>query len=73
MPGIVLFRRRWAVGSDDMVVASVFLTMLHLLWLVTNLVNQRLLFIILSYYLVFLMDILIAHTLHSIIESFNCI
>ena len=32
MPGIVMFGRRWSVGSDDMVVAAVFLAILHLVW-----------------------------------------
>uniref|UniRef100_A0A0C9RC53 Diacylglycerol lipase-alpha n=1 Tax=Fopius arisanus TaxID=64838 RepID=A0A0C9RC53_9HYME len=34
MPGIVVFRRRWSVGSDDLVVPGVFLLVLHLIWVV---------------------------------------
>ncbi|XP_063979131.1 diacylglycerol lipase-alpha isoform X4 [Diachasmimorpha longicaudata] len=34
MPGIVVFRRRWSVGSDDLVVPGVFLLALHLIWVV---------------------------------------
>ncbi|XP_014680563.1 PREDICTED: sn1-specific diacylglycerol lipase alpha-like [Priapulus caudatus] len=34
MPGIVVFKRRWSVGSDDLVVPAVFLCVLHLVWLV---------------------------------------
>lgn len=34
MPGIVVFRRRWSVGSDDLVVPGVFLLILHSIWLV---------------------------------------
>ncbi|XP_070515541.1 diacylglycerol lipase-alpha isoform X1 [Cardiocondyla obscurior] len=33
MPGIVVFRRRWSVGSDDLVVPGVFLFVVHLIWL----------------------------------------
>ncbi|KZC12254.1 Sn1-specific diacylglycerol lipase alpha [Dufourea novaeangliae] len=32
MPGIVAFRRRWGVGSDDLVVPGAFLFILHLIW-----------------------------------------
>nr|CAD7424774.1 unnamed protein product [Timema monikensis] len=31
MPGLVVFRRRWSVGSDDLVVPGVFLFVLHLI------------------------------------------
>lgn len=34
MPGIVVFRRRWSVGSDDLVVPGVFLFILHTIWLI---------------------------------------
>ncbi|XP_054279844.1 diacylglycerol lipase-alpha isoform X2 [Macrosteles quadrilineatus] len=34
MPGLVVFRRRWSVGSDDLVVPGVFLFVVHLIWLV---------------------------------------
>ncbi|XP_023245102.1 sn1-specific diacylglycerol lipase alpha [Copidosoma floridanum] len=34
MPGIVVFRRRWSVGSDDLVVPGAFLFFLHLVWLI---------------------------------------
>ncbi|XP_048514816.1 diacylglycerol lipase-alpha isoform X4 [Athalia rosae] len=34
MPGIVVFRRRWIVGSDDLVVPGVFLFVLHLIWVI---------------------------------------
>ncbi|GFT65747.1 sn1-specific diacylglycerol lipase alpha [Nephila pilipes] len=34
MPGIVVFKRRWSVGSDDFVVPAVILLMLHTSWLV---------------------------------------
>ncbi|XP_024082484.1 sn1-specific diacylglycerol lipase alpha isoform X2 [Cimex lectularius] len=34
MPGLVAFRRRWNVGSDDLVVPGLFLLVLHLSWLV---------------------------------------
>ncbi|XP_055616248.1 diacylglycerol lipase-alpha isoform X3 [Toxorhynchites rutilus septentrionalis] len=33
MPGIVVFRRRWSVGSDDLVVPGLFLFIIHLIWL----------------------------------------
>ncbi|CAH1799397.1 unnamed protein product [Owenia fusiformis] len=33
MPGIVVFKRRWSVGSDDLVVPAVFLIVLHLIWI----------------------------------------
>ncbi|XP_065081564.1 diacylglycerol lipase-alpha isoform X2 [Ochlerotatus camptorhynchus] len=33
MPGIVVFRRRWSVGSDDLVVPGLFLFVIHLIWL----------------------------------------
>lgn len=32
MPGIVVFRRRWSVGSDDLIVPGVFLFTIHLIW-----------------------------------------
>ncbi|XP_076642816.1 inactivation no afterpotential E isoform X4 [Halictus rubicundus] len=32
MPGIVVFRRRWSVGSDDLVVPGAFLFIVHLIW-----------------------------------------
>ncbi|XP_044764014.1 diacylglycerol lipase-alpha isoform X2 [Coccinella septempunctata] len=32
MPGLVAFRRRWSVGSDDLVVPGVFLFTMHLIW-----------------------------------------
>ncbi|XP_021695200.1 sn1-specific diacylglycerol lipase alpha isoform X3 [Aedes aegypti] len=34
MPGIVVFRRRWSVGSDDLVVPGLFLFVIHLIWLI---------------------------------------
>ncbi|KAL2088957.1 hypothetical protein ACEWY4_015856 [Coilia grayii] len=38
MPGMVLFRRRWSVGSDDLVLPALFLFILHSIWLVVLLV-----------------------------------
>ncbi|XP_048118549.1 diacylglycerol lipase-alpha isoform X1 [Alosa alosa] len=38
MPGMVLFRRRWSVGSDDLVLPALFLFLLHSIWLVVLLV-----------------------------------
>ena len=35
MPGLVVFKRRWSVGSDDLVVPGVFLFLLHTIWWVT--------------------------------------
>jgi sn1-specific diacylglycerol lipase len=32
MPGIIVFRRRWSVGSDDLVVPAVFLVVVHVVW-----------------------------------------
>lgn len=32
MPGLVVFRRRWSVGSDDLVVPGAFLLALHFIW-----------------------------------------
>jgi sn1-specific diacylglycerol lipase len=32
MPGLVVFKRRWSVGSDDLVVPGVFLFIIHLSW-----------------------------------------
>ncbi|XP_018420673.1 PREDICTED: sn1-specific diacylglycerol lipase alpha [Nanorana parkeri] len=34
MPGIVVFRRRWSVGSDDLVLPGIFLFVLHSTWFV---------------------------------------
>uniref|UniRef100_A0A3B3TD97 Diacylglycerol lipase-alpha n=1 Tax=Paramormyrops kingsleyae TaxID=1676925 RepID=A0A3B3TD97_9TELE len=34
MPGMVMFRRRWSVGSDDLVLPAFFLFLLHSAWLV---------------------------------------
>ncbi|XP_055709573.1 diacylglycerol lipase-alpha isoform X1 [Phlebotomus papatasi] len=33
MPGIVVFKRRWSVGSDDLVVPGVFLVTIHTIWI----------------------------------------
>ncbi|XP_070190358.1 diacylglycerol lipase-alpha-like isoform X2 [Littorina saxatilis] len=33
MPGMVAFRRRWSVGSDDLVVPASFLFILHTAWI----------------------------------------
>ncbi|KAL5274913.1 DAGLA family protein [Megaselia abdita] len=33
MPGLVVFRRRWSVGSDDLIVPAAFLLILHFIWL----------------------------------------
>ncbi|KAG5681216.1 hypothetical protein PVAND_010670 [Polypedilum vanderplanki] len=33
MPGIVVFQRRWSVGSDDLVVPGLFLFIIHIIWL----------------------------------------
>ncbi|XP_057331242.1 diacylglycerol lipase-alpha isoform X3 [Microplitis mediator] len=33
MPGIVVFRRRWSVGSDDLVVPGAFLCIVHIIWI----------------------------------------
>ncbi|KAG5893315.1 hypothetical protein JTB14_000274 [Gonioctena quinquepunctata] len=32
MPGLIVFRRRWSVGSDDLVVPGAFLFSMHLIW-----------------------------------------
>ena len=32
MPGMVMFRRRWSVGSDDLVLPALFLFLLHCIW-----------------------------------------
>ncbi|XP_035662248.1 sn1-specific diacylglycerol lipase alpha-like isoform X2 [Branchiostoma floridae] len=34
MPGLVVFNRRWSVGSDDLVVPGLILLLLHLAWLI---------------------------------------
>ncbi|CAG9802490.1 unnamed protein product [Chironomus riparius] len=34
MPGIVIFQRRWSVGSDDLVVPGLFLFVIHIVWLI---------------------------------------
>ncbi|XP_051162708.1 diacylglycerol lipase-alpha isoform X2 [Leptopilina boulardi] len=34
MPGIVVFQRRWSVGSDDLVVPGGFLFILHFVWMI---------------------------------------
>ncbi|XP_069755183.1 diacylglycerol lipase-alpha isoform X2 [Narcine bancroftii] len=34
MPGIVIFRRRWSVGSDDLVLPGIFLFLIHTTWFV---------------------------------------
>ncbi|EFX72758.1 hypothetical protein DAPPUDRAFT_58603 [Daphnia pulex] len=34
MPGIIVFQRRWGVGSDDLVVPGISLTLLHAIWLI---------------------------------------
>ncbi|XP_045197127.2 diacylglycerol lipase-alpha-like isoform X2 [Mercenaria mercenaria] len=33
MPGIVVFGRRWSVGSDDMVLPALFMVVVHVIWL----------------------------------------
>ena len=32
MPGIIVFQRRWSVGSDDLVVPGISLSLLHGVW-----------------------------------------
>ena len=32
MPGIIVFQRRWSVGSDDLVVPGISLSLLHSVW-----------------------------------------
>ncbi|KAL1488240.1 hypothetical protein ABEB36_015195 [Hypothenemus hampei] len=32
MPGLIVFRRRWSLGSDDLVVPGAFLFTTHLIW-----------------------------------------
>ncbi|KAJ8917361.1 hypothetical protein NQ315_002383 [Exocentrus adspersus] len=32
MPGLIVFRRRWSVGSDDLVVPGAFLCTMHMIW-----------------------------------------
>lgn len=34
MPGIIVFQRRWGVGSDDLVVPGISLTLIHAIWLI---------------------------------------
>ena len=34
MPGLVLFDRRWAVGSDDCIVPATLLSLTHTVWIV---------------------------------------
>ncbi|GCC33034.1 hypothetical protein chiPu_0011500 [Chiloscyllium punctatum] len=34
MPGIVIFRRRWSVGSDDLVLPGIFLFLIHTTWFI---------------------------------------
>lgn len=36
MPGIVIFQRRWSVGSDDLVVPGLFLFIIHTIWWVCS-------------------------------------
>jgi len=35
MPGLVMFGRRWGFGSDDLVVTTVVVALLHAAWYVT--------------------------------------
>uniref|UniRef100_A0A1I8QAG4 Diacylglycerol lipase-alpha n=1 Tax=Stomoxys calcitrans TaxID=35570 RepID=A0A1I8QAG4_STOCA len=39
MPGLVVFRRRWSVGSDDLVVPGAFLLTIHLICAITVIVS----------------------------------
>ena len=32
MPGIVLYNRRWALGSDDILLPAVALALVHIIW-----------------------------------------
>jgi sn1-specific diacylglycerol lipase len=32
MPGIIVFRRRWSVGSDDLIVPAGLLVLFHAIW-----------------------------------------
>ena len=32
MPGIVLYNRRWALGSDDILLPAVALALVHMIW-----------------------------------------
>ena len=33
MPGLVLYDRRWAVGSDDCIVPATLLSLTHVVWI----------------------------------------
>ena len=33
MPGLILYNRRWSVGSDDCIIPAVLLSTTHLVWL----------------------------------------
>ena len=32
MPGIVLYNRRWSLGSDDILIPAAFLALVHTIW-----------------------------------------
>lgn len=34
MPGLVVFKRRWSIGSDDLVVPAAFMIVVHLIWII---------------------------------------
>ncbi|KAI1301230.1 Diacylglycerol lipase-alpha [Halotydeus destructor] len=38
MPGLIVFKRRWAVGSDDLIVPGIFLLVVHSCWLLVLLI-----------------------------------
>jgi len=35
MPGLVMFGRRWGFGSDDLVVTTIVVALLHAVWYAT--------------------------------------
>lgn len=51
MPGMVMFRRRWSVGSDDLVLPALFLFLLHCIWWVS--VSVTVLIFFLHIYFIF--------------------
>ncbi|XP_053204588.1 diacylglycerol lipase-alpha-like isoform X2 [Panonychus citri] len=34
MPGIIVFKRRWSIGSDDLIVPALILFTVHIVWLI---------------------------------------
>jgi len=63
MPGIVVFGRRWSVGSDDIVVPALLLVFLHAIWYCTCIMH--------AYFVLLVVIILLNIAVNFVYASLN--